>query len=171
METHGNMEVFWEALARRSPELGKYLYETKKSHAWEYYGHAFLSGIREVDAGWWKTHIKALISSTDIKNEGEIIDSIYAISRGNYFPEEIELLKTFSFYGTEKIRDVIALTSLRFNPQLSWYLTDEIAGHLIKNQCSPKTLDEICCALLHDRPVELGDALTESEKRGVIIVS
>jgi DNA-binding Lrp family transcriptional regulator len=156
---------FLAALARRSPELGKYFYETKKSHSWERYGPAFLSGIREVDAGWCKARIKALISSTDIKNEGEIIDSIYAISRGNYYPEEIELLKTFSLHGTEKIREVIAATPLRFTSQLSWYLTEEIAGNLIKNQCSPKALDEICCALLHDRPVELGDALKETERK------
>ena len=156
---------FLAALARRNPELGKYLYETKGSHAWEHYGPAFLARIREVDEGWWIAHIRDLLSSTDInKKEDEIIDSIYAISRGKYHLEEIEILKTFSLHGTEKIREVIAATPLRFTSQLSWYETEEIVEIWIKKQCSPTALNDICCALVHDRPLDLDATLTETER-------
>jgi hypothetical protein len=170
LDQEANNEKTWrygnilEALARKNPELGRYLYRKKKGRAWEHYGLFLLSGIREVDEGWWITHIQALLNSTDINEETEIIDSIYAIPRGNYHSIEIDLLKKFSLHGTDRIREAIAASPLRFTSRLSWYLTEEIARRLIKNQCSPKVLDEICYALTHDRPIELGNAPTQTER-------
>jgi hypothetical protein len=162
--------IFMAALARSDPELGECFYKEKKGRAWEYYGPALLSGIREVDEDWWISHIKFLLTSNDVCEETGIIDSIYALPRGNYHPVEIDFLKEFSLNGTENIREAIAASPLFSVSRSSWYLTEEIVRRLIKNPCSPKALDEICSALVHDRPIDLGKEPTETEKEVLFLL-
>ena len=112
----------------------------------------------------WESHLESLLKSKGVIDESAICDCIRALYGEKLISLEIEFLKKYAQNESENIRIIISQNLLSVAKN-SWLLSQELAKRLIKHTCSRKLLDNICRALIRNRPEQFKESPTKVESR------
>ena len=145
------------------PTLAYELFKSRQGTPWEKYGRSLLAGIKQADHEMWLSHLDSTLENAPSYDEDSICDTIDTASTNVFLDKEIAILRTFSAHPSERVRAAIADNLSRVS-RFSWQIAEELTANMIKHSCSQKTLDEICCGLIHNRPPEYRDKPTATEE-------
>ena len=160
---------FLFALAKQKPSLGYSLYQEKQNKPWKNLSYNLIAGVRLSNPNLWESHLNTLMDGEDF-DEDAICDCIYAIAGEILNTKEATFHEKYAENPSEKTRMAIAFNLSRIG-KTDWFMAEKLAGKIIKQPGTEKMLDEICGALLHNRPEEYKDVISETEKQIFSVLS
>lgn len=151
-------------LSSKYPSTGFKLYNSHNGIPWGTYKSSILAGIRQGDQEIWDKHVDRILRNAAHVDEEEICNCIWAVHYTSLSDKELRFLKRFASHPSQKVRTAIAKCLVGYSKN-DWYTCLEIACRLVDEEVSEEMLEDICDALVHNRPEGYAFAPAEAEKK------